>query len=98
MPELEAAFQKIVENAQANCEECQAEAFPPDCNCTTCRQTAGEFPPQLHTCDTAIKAAAEFGLVAVEAGWSSNCNLAADDAKAEVNRLKESALKGAAKK
>ena len=81
---LEAVFQKVVENARANCEVCLYEKRHPDS-----RRTG--MPP--HTCHATIEAAAEGMLAAALAGWNSNCDSAFAELNAEIDRLREEAKK-----
>jgi len=75
---LEAAFQKIVENAEANCEVCLYEKRHPDS-----RRTG--MPP--HTCHATIDAAAKGMLAAVGEcnGISETCEKCLK--RATINRL-----------
>ena len=65
MQALESACQKVVENAEANCEGCRAQAIVDG--------RRGDRPEILrvhhtqHTCHATIDAAAEFGKAAVTA-------------------------------
>ena len=91
MQALESAFQKIVENAEANCEVCLYEKRHPDS-----RRTG--MPP--HTCHATIDAAAKGMLAAVDSlqflnieGCGDCQDTAQFDAKATINRLREEAKK-----
>jgi len=80
MQTLESAFQKVVENAEANCHRCVVES-------------GGRGPHLLsvgmaHTCDATIDLAAEAMLAAALAGWNSNCDSAFAELNAEINRLR----------
>ena len=90
MQTLESAFQKVVENAEANCHRCVVES-------------GGRGPHLLsvgmaHTCDATIDAAAEGMLAAVDSlqflnieGCGDCQDTAQFDAKATINRLREEA-------
>ena len=73
MQALESAFQKIVENAEANCEVCLYEKRHPDS-----RRTG--MPP--HTCHATIVAAAELGLTVCD---EVNCLC---DGQDDLNRVR----------
>ena len=78
MQTLESAFQKVVENAEANCHRCVVES-------------GGRGPHLLsvgmaHTCDATIDAAAEAMLAAVDSLQFLNVE-GCFDAKATIHRL-----------
>ena len=93
MQALESAFQKIVENAEANCPACRETAFWRQSDPTTIITHASGI---FHTCDATIDAAAEFGKAAVDSlqflnieGCGDCQDTAQFDARATIKRLLE---------
>ena len=94
---LEAAFQKIVKNARANCPRCKADnqferlgfwTLPEDTH-----RHSKVNPGFPHTCDATIDVAADGMLAAVDVAAGRYNTVGRTKARATINRLREEAKK-----